>query len=153
MAFIKEATFYISSEIDTLDGAGLPEGEREIEKQTAAGFLHDMRDGSFLLTYAVGEGEERVVTDISISREGVLTLKRVGGISSVMVFELGKEYKTVYSIPPYSFDMTLITKRLDIALKGDGGEIRLIYRMNVGGAEKQVKMTIRAVPGEARLGA
>ena len=49
--------------------------------------------------------------------------------------------------------MTLITKRLDIALKGDGGEIRLIYRMNVGGAEKQVKMTIRAVPGEARLGA
>ena len=61
-----------------------------------------------------------------------------------MRFSDGETFNTLYCVGPYSFDMTVRTKRIRNSLTVDGGELQLIYSMNVGGQEKNVRMRISA---------
>ena len=40
--------------------------------------------------------------------------------------------------------MTVRTKKIRSSLSEDGGEVQLIYSMNIGGQEKNVRMKISA---------
>ena len=57
-------------------------------------------------------------------------------------FKSGEECKTLYSIPPYSFDCAVKTKRAEALDDGESLRIRLVYSMSIGGGEKEVKMRI-----------
>lgn len=143
MAFIYDAEIRIHSVIDELDESGIATGEPEVSINTLPGFLkYDRIGGDITLSYAEYIEGERVLTDIILSG-GTVTLKRRGALTSDMVFREGESTRSLYTVAPYSFDMTLTTKKIRSNLTKDGGELSLIYTMNVGGAEKAARMKLR----------
>ena len=86
----------------------------------------------------------RCRTLITATESGV-RLSKTGAIEWDVIFSAGDTVKTVYKIPPYSFDAEVSTKRAELTRTADGYLIRLVYRMNIGGADKSVnmKMTIK----------
>ena len=102
-------------------------------------------EDELLLTYTEGEGEAKVFSQITVRGETV-SIQRRGASESSMLLEIGKKQTSVYKVPPYSFDMTVRTKKIRNSLTEAGGELQLIYSMNVGGQEKSVRMKITAKP-------
>ena len=132
----------VNSVIDNLSDAGLPDGDPEINIFTTDGTL-SVFDGGYLLRFTeVQEGGE-THTSLYITADNVRLVKS-GAITSEMRFSDGEIFNTLYCVGPYSFDMTVRTKKIRNSLTEDGGELQLIYSMNVGGQEKNVRMKISA---------
>jgi uncharacterized beta-barrel protein YwiB (DUF1934 family) len=106
------------------------------------GYLTHGDNGYTVRFTEVQEGGE-AHTNLYVTDGGVRLVK-TGAISSEMVFSEGKDFNTLYRVGPYSFDMVVRTKRIRNSLSEDGGELQLIYSMNVGGQEKNVRMKISA---------
>ncbi len=135
------ASFNINSVIDNLDDFGAPTGEPEISATTANGEV-TLDSGTVTMFYKEKNEDTVTSTRIEVREDGSVMLRRMGGIVSDMLFIEGKETKTLYQIPPYKFDMTLSTKKIRSNLSSDGGELQLIYSMNVGGGQKNARMKI-----------
>ena len=60
-----------------------------------------------------------------------------------MELEQGREFSAPYSVPPYSFDMTLLCGRIRAGLSAEGGDLRLVYDMTVGGATRRCRLNIK----------
>ena len=132
----------VNSVIDNLSDAGLPDGDPEINIFTTDGTL-SVFDGGYLLRFTeVQEGGE-AHTSLYITADNVRLVKS-GAITSEMRFSDGEIFNTLYCVGPYSFDMTVRTKKIRNSLTEEGGELQLIYSMNVGGQEKNVRMKISA---------
>lgn len=144
MAYIYDFEYTVHSVIDNLNEVGLPDGDPEISITTVEGFLK-RTDDTLLITYAEQADGGKVLTDIEISGESV-SLRRRGGVVFDLTFREGETVDTVYSVPPYSFDCTVRTKRIRNGITKDGGELTLLYSMNIGGQEKNVRMKISARP-------
>lgn len=143
MKSIKPVSITVSSVIDNTEN-GLPVGEQEKTLITAAGSL-TCEDGTLTLKYA--EEAEGQRTDCTlIYRDGGVILSRRGSVVVDLVFEEGEDCNTVYSVPPYRFDMTVRTKKIRATLTENGGELQLIYDMNIGGQDKRVRMYIAVCP-------
>ena len=143
MAIIKEKTVKISSVIENLSPSGLCEGEAEKSESVSEGFLKISEDGYEITSSEMTEGG-KLVTDIRAECSSV-RVKRVGAIESDMLFEEGLSHKSLYSIPPYSFDAEITTKKIRNTMTKDGGRIDIFYDMKIGGAEKRVKMRIECI--------
>ena len=138
MKFVK---ITVHSVIENVDERGIPEDEPEISISTHSGSLRD--EGEILHLGYTEEGEGgNVECHIVIYPDGGVSLSRRGAIVSDILFKEGEECHTVYSIPPYKFDMTVYTKRVRSDMSAEGGILRLLYSMNVGGQEKKVQMKI-----------
>ena len=87
-----------------------------------------------------GDGGE-VSTVVKIAADGV-TVTRHGALESVLVFREGESTDSIYAVGPYRFDATVKTRKIRNALTPDGGSLTLYYDMNVGGAEKSVRMKL-----------
>lgn len=146
MAFIYDARITVRSVIENLDEAGLVVGDPEISIGTYDGFLRcEARESGDLLTISYSERVEsgdKVYTDMTIDG-GTLTLMRRGACEYDIRFTEGEGYEGIYAVPPYKFDMTVLTKRLRSGLTRRGGEIRINYNMAVGGADKSCRMHIK----------
>jgi uncharacterized beta-barrel protein YwiB (DUF1934 family) len=132
----------VNSVIDNLDDAGIPDGEPEINIFTTDGTLSQNKDG-YLLSFTEEQDGGKARTDLYVT-EGLVRLVKTGSITSEMRFSDGETFNTLYCVGPYSFDMTVRTKRIRNSLTEHGGELQLIYSMNVGGQEKDVRMKITA---------
>lgn len=137
---MKEKQFAIRSVIENLDEAGLLYGEPEIHESTVRGTLSHGEEGYTLSYREVQEGVS-IETVIHVA-DGRVTVCRHGGIESEMQFAEGESHVSRYGIPPYTFDMTLTTQRIRIALDGEGGTLALHYRMILGGQEKRCRMKV-----------
>lgn len=144
MAYIYDFEYTVHSVIDNLNEVGLPDGEPEISITTVKGFLK-RTDDALLITYSEQTDGGKVLTDIEISGDSV-SLKRRGSVVFDVTFREGETVSTVYSVPPYSFDCTVRTRRIRNSITKDGGELTLLYSMNIGGQEKNVRMKISAKP-------
>lgn len=144
MAYVYELEYTTHSVIENLDGAGLPEGEPEISITTSAGFFKTDGECS-IITYNENTDGGKVITDITV-QGGELKLSRRGAVVFNATFREGEVCKTVYSVPPYSFDTEIKTKKLRFDMTKSGGELRLLYSMNIGGQEKSVRLKISARP-------
>ena len=140
MAQIKEKKIKIASVIENFCSDGFAEGELERSESCSSGFLK-ISDNEYNLTCAEDTEGGRLVTDIVIT-EDTVRVKRVGAIESEMIFKEGMIHKSTYSIPPYSFDSEIMTKKIRNAMTSDGGRVDIFYNMKIGGAEKYVKMRI-----------
>jgi len=142
VAQTKKVRLTVTSLIENLDDAGLPSGDTERDSVATTGEL-SLKDGMMRLSYT--EEREGAKTLCTISGTASrLTVRRTGAVEAEMRFSEGEVSKTLYRIPPFAFDAEIVTLRLE-ALIGDGGvKISLLYRMNIGGAEKKTKMTITA---------
>ena len=130
----------VNSVIDNLSDSGLPEGEPEINIFTTDGTLN-LIDGGYLITFTEEQDSGSATTNLYVY-EGGIRLVKSGAITSEMRFSEGEEWSTLYCVGPYSFDMTVRTKKIRNSVTECGGDLQLIYTMNVGGQEKNVRMKI-----------
>ena len=135
----------VNSVINNLDDAGLPDGEPEINIFTPGGTLTVGERGK-KLSFSEESEEQKTLTSLYLLGDKVVLQKR-GDVESDITFREGEESASIYRVGPYSFNMTVKTKRIRCGLTEDGGELSLIYSMNVGGQEKNVRMKISAKRG------
>ena len=135
-------TITVNSVIDNLDDSGLPEGDPEINIFTTNGTLL-VNDRGKKLTFTEVSEDSVTKSALYISDKKILLQKR-GAIESDMTFIENEDSKTVYRVGPYAFDMVVRTKKIRNSLTDNGGELSLLYTMNVGGQEKNVRMKITA---------
>ena len=83
----------------------------------------------------------KTYTDIEISEKRVI-VKRHGGILSEFIFEEGVEHSSIYSIPPYSFDAQIVTRKIRNNISFEGGTLTVFYNMTVGRDARSVRMKI-----------
>ena len=142
MKTIKCVNVTVRSVIDNVEN-GLSVGDPEVTVISASGSLTAEGDVLTLQYAEEGEGQR---PDVTLSyRNGGIILSRRGSVVVDLVFEEGEECRSVYSVPPYKFDMTVDTRRIRSTLSEDGGELQLIYNMNIGGQDKRVRMHISVV--------
>lgn len=114
------------------------------------GCLRENADG-LLLTYTDTTEGGKVYSRVEIKGERV-SVRRTGAVSLSLTFEVGRTERTLYEVPPFSFDMTVVTNAVRVRREGDGGlRIGLDFRSTVGGAEQTTHLVIRATPKEDRL--
>ncbi len=130
----------VNSVIDNLSDSGLPEGDPEINIFTTDGTLA-LIDGGYLITFTEEQDGGSATTNLYVYEGGVRLVKS-GAITSEMRFCEGEEWNTLYCVGPYSFDMSVRTKKIRNSVTECGGDLQLIYTMNVGGQEKNVRMKI-----------
>lgn len=140
---LKKMNLKITSKIDNFDEAGKPDGSPEISESSHSGAMK-ISLGSISLSYRENTEGGSVFSDILIHESGAVTVRRSGAIDSTMHFDENEEYNTVYSLPPYKFDMSVKTKKIKNSISALGGRLEIYYDMNIGGAEKQVYMKIEA---------
>lgn len=140
---LKRIKLNIHSDIDNLDTAGLPEGDREVSDESYTASLL-IQGAEYRMSFSADTEGGKLSTDIRVAEGGEVTVLRRGAIDSVMVFGDGKIFDTVYTIPPYKFDMQIRTLRLRNTLSEHGGTLEILYLMTVGGASKRCRMLISA---------
>ena len=143
MSFITETNVKVISKIENLDDYGLPVGDCERTEGEYQSFIKDI-EGGVLISYTERDDSgERIMSEITV-KEGTVTVKRVGAITTEMRFAEGEEYDTLYSVGPYSFDARIVTKRVRGSMSRLGGEISVHYELTVGGAKKKVQLRVVA---------
>jgi uncharacterized beta-barrel protein YwiB (DUF1934 family) len=130
----------VYSSIQNLDEFGLAEGDTETSEESAICTYRS--DGDTISVSYKTQTEGGTVNTSYRLFDNCLSVTRSGAINSVMIFENGKTHSSVYEIPPFKFDMTVTAKRLFHTLTDRGGDIDLLYEMNVGEAIKLCKMKI-----------
>ena len=140
MAIIKEKKFIVKSTIENLSPSGVREGDVEETETAYSGFLK-ITEGELNITYTEMSEGGKVVSDITVG-EDFVRVRRVGAVESDMIFKEGAPHSSLYSIPPYSFDARVVTKKIRNSLTKDGGRLDIYYNMEIGGALKYVKMRI-----------
>ena len=139
----------ISSIIEDADERGIAVGEPE-ETETKHIGSYEYSDGVQTLTYSErSEGGE--VSSVITVRDGEVTVKREGAIRSELQFKEGESYSSLYSIPPYSFDATVKTRKMRLSLDITGGSIDMFYNMKIGGADKSARMRIWISPCSSKI--
>ena len=139
-AMLKKIKLDIESTIADLDECGMPDGEPQISRTSHPGVMRVAAD-EISLSYRESD-ENGCVSCVITIRGGLVSVRREGAIVSVMLFDPDEPFKTIYSIPPYKFDMEITGKRIRSELSENGGRIDLRYSMKVGGAEKSAGMKI-----------
>ncbi len=140
MATERKIDIKISSVIDNLSESGLTEGDQERSEISPAGTL-EVRDDGIVLRYTEESEGGRVEGEIIIGGERVAVIRR-GAVESEMLFSEGKSHTSLYKVPPYSFDTVIFTKRIRRALDENSGRLDILYTMNIGGQNKNVRMKI-----------
>ncbi len=140
MAIIKEKKFVIKSVIENLSLSGAVEGEPEETSAVCDGFLK-VSDGEINISYTETTEGGKVVSDVTVSGE-LVRAKRVGAVESEIIFNPAEPHKSLYTVAPFSFDVTVVTKKIRNSLTKDGGRLDIYYNMEIGGASKYVKMRI-----------
>lgn len=144
MRFIKEMKIEVVSEITDITDTGAPSGDAEMTRESADAFLH-LFDEGMLITYSTVSDGDKTVTDVEI-KDGAVTVKRRGAVTCDFVFEEGVAHTSVYSVGPYAFDAIVTARRVRQGIDREGGRLDLYYGMNIGGAEKSVRMKITLSP-------
>ena len=139
MSTENKAKITLTSTIDNLLDIGLPSGERETSESTATGTVISGTRGAIISFSEQSEGGE-VKTKIEILASGIRVCRH-GAIESDIYFSEGVAHRSVYSIPPYSFDANVFTRKIRGSIKS-GDKLEIFYDMEIGGAKKSVKMSL-----------
>ena len=130
----------VRSYAENLDDFGLTEST-ESDTLTAEANLAVDENGRVVLLYTQKNDGSECKTNLTVE-DKTATLTRSGAIESVMIFTEGETTETIYSIPPYSFDASIETKRIKSSLCATGGTLELLYFITVGGAKKKMRLSL-----------
>ncbi|KAJ53283.1 uncharacterized beta-barrel protein YwiB (DUF1934 family) [Clostridium tetanomorphum] len=93
-------------------------------------------------------GMEGTTTTFRInSQDNKFSLIRMGTTSTKMEFEEKKDNTILYNTPYGTLELKLDTKKLDIDVNDEGGNVTINYNMGVSGQKPQntiLKITIKA---------
>ncbi len=136
----RERKIKVFSIIENLSESGIPEGDAEKTEVISACRLTAL-DDALKIIYSEKTECGDVKSSILIYPDSV-TIMRGGALVSDMHFEEGTRHKFIYSIPPYSFDAEIFTKKIRNSMTRDGGKLVILYTMKIGGQDKNVRMKI-----------
>ena len=136
----KSVKVKIESRIENLDEAGLSSGDIERSEVSLLGEMVSS-DGGFLISYSEKTEGGEISSEVTVL-DGFVRVSRRGAIESSFDFRRGVSHSSVYSMGGYKFDVKILPKRVDSTLGEDGGLVDLLYNMNIGGADKAVRMKI-----------
>lgn len=136
----KTVRIKIESKIENLDEAGLPSGDIERTEDKLLGQMAEI-DGGFALSYKQ-ESEGGEICSMVTVKDGFVRVARRGAIESCFDFATGVAHSSVYSMGGYKFDVKILPRRVDVKIDGVGALVDLLYNMNIGGADKAVRMKI-----------
>lgn len=145
----KEVRLILRSVIQNLTEDGTPDGAPEQTRLTLPGRLCAEGDAVILTYEEPGEGGT-IHCRVTL-RGDTVVVRRQGAVMCEMVFS-PEEYRGIYEVPPYRFDMTVRTRKIRAALTPEGGELDLFYSLTVGGAPKHVHLHLHTADEEACLG-
>ena len=136
---MKNVKIEIDSIVEDLDDAGLVENSDKTH--TKADGILESKDG--ILTVSYSETAEDVTTksDIII-KDSEIEVVRSGGAEYDFHFLEGKSTTAIYTVPPYSFDTEIYTRKIRKDVGASSVKIALIYDMTIGGAKKKTRMNI-----------
>lgn len=122
---------------------GSPADPDEETSLLVTGHARAEGDTLFLHYRESGEGGE-VRTYIRVQGGDVpsVTADRRGASCSHLVFAPGEDFRGVYEVPPCRFDVAVQTHALRVRADGDGGEIAIEYRTEIGGVTREVTYTL-----------
>lgn len=142
---MEQKKFYVTvrSYIENLDDFGLAEST-ESDVATEPCELRCSGGEATVIYSTVGEGGS-AETELTIF-DGFVRLVRRGAIDSLMEFSEGEITKTVYRVPPYSFDAEIDTKKIRGSLTQTGGTVELLYYLTIGGAKKKMRLSLTVSP-------
>lgn len=140
--FMKEARIIIDSTVEELDDAGLTESS----DKTHAEAVGTVKKSGGAVTVSYSQTTEGVTSHsvIEVGADAV-TVKRSGDAEYAFVFKEGELTSSLYTVPPYSFDTDIYTRRIRNSLTENGTDLTLIYDMTIGGAKKKTTMKIRVI--------
>ena len=141
MARIYEMNITVSSVIENLDDFGLADGESEKSEIKAPCFLK-LDEQKAVISYTEKNENGKTVTEIIIEENSVAVNKH-GDIETSMLFIEKELTKTLYNVPPFSFDAEIYTRKIRNSVTATGGKLELYYNITVGGAKKNT--VLRAV--------
>ncbi len=107
-----------------------------IETQYSGRFYEN--GGKFYIMYKEDSG---VSSMIKVDKN-VVTVKRSGNASSVMICEEGKEHNFLYHTQYGAIRMSVQTKKAEVSLDKKGGTVRLAYVLCVNGGNIENDMDI-----------
>ncbi len=139
MSTTNKVKISLISTIENLSDTGLPSGDSERSESSAFGTLLSGARGSVISFSEETEGGA-VSTKIEILC-GNVRVCRHGAIESNMLFSEGVAHRSVYSVPPYSFDANIFTRKIRGSIE-EGGKLEIFYDMEIGGAKKSVRMSL-----------
>lgn len=140
MAKLLNRVFKITSNVINLDESGQADGAVEKDEFSVAGTFKT-EDGITTLSYKEVREGSSVSCEIRAKENEVKVMRR-GDVICDLLFSLTKTHKSIYQVPPFSFDMEISTLRIENNLNTDGGTLALFYNMQVGGAQKRCRMKI-----------
>jgi uncharacterized beta-barrel protein YwiB (DUF1934 family) len=140
MAKLLNCVFKITSNVINLDESGKPDGDIENDEFSVSGTLKT-ESGVTTIKYKEERDGAKILCEISADGDEVKVARR-GDVVCDMIFSLEKTHKSLYRIPPFSFDMEISTSRIENTIEKSGGTLSLFYSMNVGGAKKRCRMKI-----------
>ena len=132
--------------IKSIEENGETVGEPYIGNTDTIGEL-EFSDGRAILTWFDESDGVRVDARITVE-DGCVRLSNRGGIRSNLYFRAGVKYTTVYEMLGYAFDATVESEAPSVKLSEDGGEIRIGYKMNLGGDLRVARLLISVSPTE-----
>ena len=129
----------ILSVIDELDDAGLAESSERTEVSVP---VEICEIGGLLTLSYTEQSEGQKCSSLITVKDGEITVRRSGSVESEFVFCEGRCHKSLYKIPPYSFDAEIFTKKIRNNLTRGIGNLTILYDMTIGGGKKRVNMRI-----------
>ena len=99
---------------------------------TTAGELNVL-ENSYTLKYEESEltGMEGTTTEITVSKNGIVSLMRSGTVNSNLIFEEGKRHLSYYDTKDGAFSIGVFASYVDNILEQNYGEISITYAMDV----------------------
>lgn len=102
----------------------------EIELVTTGQYVE--KNGKIYITYIDSNIEEKQETKTTIKlQEDQISILRFGGVNTHMVFELNKTHITHYETPYGVFEISTLTKKINVDKLDDYMEINVEYNLNI----------------------
>ena len=107
-------------------------GDANNVELTTAGELNVLED-SYTLKYEESEltGMQGTTTEITVSKDGIVSLVRSGSVNSNLIFEEGKRHLSYYDTKDGAFSIGVFASYVDTVLEQNYGEISITYAMDV----------------------
>jgi uncharacterized beta-barrel protein YwiB (DUF1934 family) len=117
------------------------------------GFMKKTKEGLQVeYTELEENGMGHTVTTINTLGESVVSVNRVGTLSSHMVFEKGKCHTCIYDTGVFPMQLRICTKELENNLTLEGGKLNIDYSIEiVGNLAEQNKLSVSVYPDKDSL--
>lgn len=105
---------------------------------------YEYKNGKYYIIYEeTGLSEMRgCTTTVKVEPGGCVWVKRSGAMDSSICYEAGKSHSSVYSFDFGSITMETHTKTIDALLTPAGGELDMVYDLDMGAVRSENHLNI-----------